>query len=448
MDPISFRCSTCDHTLKVSADRAGRKVKCPRCNGVNTVPARETEEQVTAAAPAPAKKKTEEEEDDKKGYGLFIDPREEEEKKRREEEEKKKKKEKKAKDDEPAAAIERRVKVIYDTKDWQKVRIGFAIILYALAAWGLWFVLHELVVLIGVFRGPEYGVLADKFLLLPVEDNGEWPKVGSIMPIDRMGFAMSIISGSGFRMGGKIFFILAEVCLLVMSGMFLAAYGFFRYVPERFGSRQLVRAMTILCCVNLVFGAVARLIPLATDFGPKLFPAVLPEVAMSALNIERMMPLDIMWMHSPFWETVLSLIVQLSFYTEPLLIAVFLWNCGKILQEDYIEESAQTLTQLGGGVYFIAFAYVMLSLAGTSDVLVILLRVIYMVWIGFFVGYLIYFAVVLYNTGQLIDKLVADTVAEERATGKKKRSGGLSQDEDEEEDGEDEDEEYDDEDDE
>ncbi|MFO0969199.1 MAG: hypothetical protein U0793_26895 [Gemmataceae bacterium] len=427
MDPITFRCTTCDHALKVGADKAGRKVKCNRCNALLVVPAAtEKKEEVVAAAPA---KNDDDEPNDGKGYGLLLDPKEEEERKRREEEEKRARKKKK---DEPLAKIQKRVKTIYDADDWKKVNIGYLIVLVALGFWGLQFAFHEISLLAGLVKGPEYSVLVDKVLLVEDPDG---PRAGRAVPIDRMGFAMSLVYGSSFLGGGKIFFILGQVFLLAMGGMFIAAYGFFAKVPNRFGSRGMLKGMMVLGIINVSIGIIGKLLPMAVNFGPALIPLVAPEVALTAANVERALPLHVFWMHSPFWETFICLLAQLTFWVELILIGVFIWNCGKILQEEYIEQTGRTLSELAGGVYFIEFAYLMMSIAGASDVLVATLRVMYMVWIGFFVGYLIYFAVNLNNCRLMIEKLVNDTLAEEKKTGKKKRmlklAGGDEEDEDE-----------------
>ena len=47
MDFITFRCTACQHGMKVGADKAGRKAKCPKCQTELTIPKSET---VVAAA--------------------------------------------------------------------------------------------------------------------------------------------------------------------------------------------------------------------------------------------------------------------------------------------------------------------------------------------------------------------------------------------------------------
>jgi len=449
MDQISFRCTTCDHVLKVNADRAGRKAKCNRCNALLTIPAASPpvdEIAMASAAPPPKPFDDDDEPNDGKGYGFFLDPKEEEERKRKLAEAQKAGKKKK---DEPTAQIKRRIKTIYDVQEWKKFRVGIVIMLSSLGFWGLQFLLHEVVVVIGLIRGPEYSEVVDRVLFKTPDDPNEWPQPGRTMPLDRMGFMMALVSGYPARTVGKVFFILGEAFLVLTGGMFFVSYFFFRTIPHRYGSGQLLKGMMVLSGINVLLSLFCRLLPAATNFGPALIPLVVPEVPMNTSNIERVLPLQLFWMHSPFWESFLTLLVQVAFWTEPVLIGVLIWTCGKILKEHTMEEQGHGLAEMAAGVYFIGFAYTMISFAGTSVVLIVMLQVIYLVWIGFILGYLIRFALVLNNTRILLDKLIESTVAEERATGKKKKTGGLRRegDEDEEEDEDDDDDEYDDDDD-
>lgn len=453
MDQISFRCSTCENVIKVSAERAGRKVKCNRCDAVLTIPSSSNGDAAAGITASPPKKAApkppppkpaddDEDDGDKGGYGLMIDPREEEEKKRRAEEERKARKKKK---DEPAAQIQRRVKTIYDAKDWDKVRIGLVIMMFALIGWGLQVLLHEVVVLIGLIRGPEY----NNVLILATEPlaDDEFGDPGKRDWVNRPALGMGLVSGSGLMTLGKIFFLLGQVSLLVMGGMFISSYYYFRNIPDRYGIRTLIKGVIFLGFFNLTVGLFLKVIPMATGFGPTLFPLFAPEMPMGNSNIERLQPIHASWMYSPFWEMLLSLILQLCFFAEPFLVGVILWSAARILQEDVLEEQCHGLTMLAGGVYFIQFSYLILSLTGTSEVLVNFLIVTYILGLGFLIGFIIRFAVVLNNFRLKVEKLVADTLAEERKTGKKKKTRRLFPSADEEEEDEDEDDEDDEDDD-
>jgi hypothetical protein len=54
MSTITFQCYSCQQTLKVGADKAGRKAKCVKCGTVLTIPAGSSEA-IVEAEPAPAR---------------------------------------------------------------------------------------------------------------------------------------------------------------------------------------------------------------------------------------------------------------------------------------------------------------------------------------------------------------------------------------------------------
>ena len=96
--PINFDCS-CGKTLRVPDEHAGRRVKCPACAVVSTVPTPEPMFEVVEepAAPPPPKarpvakaapSKTDDDDDDDRAYGVAKKSRREEaEEEEREEEE-------------------------------------------------------------------------------------------------------------------------------------------------------------------------------------------------------------------------------------------------------------------------------------------------------------------------------------------------------------------------
>src|SRR5262245_8095079 len=54
MSTITFQCSDCHQTLRVSADKAGKKVRCPKCGAVLPIPQAEEQAERVKPAPAPA----------------------------------------------------------------------------------------------------------------------------------------------------------------------------------------------------------------------------------------------------------------------------------------------------------------------------------------------------------------------------------------------------------
>ena len=55
MDAILVRCTQCKHAMKFSAEKAGKKAKCPKCEAIVVVQADESApEEPVAEAPAAA----------------------------------------------------------------------------------------------------------------------------------------------------------------------------------------------------------------------------------------------------------------------------------------------------------------------------------------------------------------------------------------------------------
>src|SRR5580698_3294600 len=78
METITFQCSACKFTMKVGADKAGRKGKCSKCGAEITVPNH------TPPVPPPAAKKTaadydDDDEDGKIAFTIRDDPNPQEE---------------------------------------------------------------------------------------------------------------------------------------------------------------------------------------------------------------------------------------------------------------------------------------------------------------------------------------------------------------------------------
>lgn len=118
--PITFDCA-CGKTLRVPDQHAGKRVKCPACNGVATVPAAEPEPMFEVvedtaqplvspppppkapvkAKPVAARAADEDDEDDNRGYGVKKSRRDEDDEEEEEKPKPKKKKKIKARSSRP-----------------------------------------------------------------------------------------------------------------------------------------------------------------------------------------------------------------------------------------------------------------------------------------------------------------------------------------------------------
>ena len=198
-----------------------------------------------------------------------------------------------------------------------------------------------------------------------------------------------------------------------------------------------VKNLIILCCVNLALVLVFRLLPFLGVFGGWL-TLLVPEATMTQANIDRIVPLHVFWSFSGFWSEILTLIVLFSLYLEHILLGVFLWSVGISMRETDLEKGGLNLAGLGFGVFFIMLAFQIMSICGTSAVLVLVLRIIYLLWVGFSALWIVRFLQVLLLARDTFDRLIfgeeyaEELEEEEEGQGKKKRK--TVEDEEEEED--------------
>lgn len=440
MEPISFRCPACDHMLKVPAERAGRGGRCPKCKKEFTIPSVQDKAPSARAAagggkkppppipgrdapgteagaaaptapapPSPAAGGDEDGPTDGKGYGLLIDPREEAERKRKQEEEERKARERKAA--EPKHKIQRRKRTLKDPEMWVPVRAGLTLVFIGACLFGAAFVLRGLVIVLGIFDGPAYATLAERVLHIPIEEE---PAPGTHPPRDVVGFMIGLISGYTFLGLGEAIFILNQVLYLVMTGLWMTAMFKFQAAPDRFGMRLMPRMLVWVLGINIVVILFLQLLPLCRAYRYVNVPLVAPEIALGEGNIERIFPLHIYWTGAPFWEMFLTFFLQFLFYLPAGLIAVWMWSAAKHLKDDIQEEKSSALSQGAFGTYFILFTYMCLTVVGTSEVMVLILRIVYLLWSGFFLGYAIWFILRVKDFQQNLDKLLEDNPVQEK----------------------------------
>ncbi len=112
MDAITVRCKMCKHAMKFSAEKAGKRAKCPKCDAIVLVQADEEPAKEPEAAPAPPSSNLDL---DTTGYDVFTDPELEALRKQRQvDADAKKNTEKKL-----LPPVARKIKAIPDAESWQ-----------------------------------------------------------------------------------------------------------------------------------------------------------------------------------------------------------------------------------------------------------------------------------------------------------------------------------------
>jgi len=371
MDVISFRCTGCQQTLKVKAEYAGRKTKCKKCGASLTVPEGDSAAEPAAAAPKKAAVADEEEGGGTYGFAedLGAKPVAEAPKKKK---------------DQPKIIRKVKKKSVQFAEQWEKFRITLMLAAIGMGCWGLMWILRMTVFLLGQFSETSYSSLIDKARVDPSRGINRLVIVlGLEGGIDNMGTAQTLLT---------IEYVLA----LLAGGAFVGGYVFCLGVPERYGTRGQALTLLILGGTNIFLTLLLKLLPVTDAMEFLIIPLVGPEVAMSEAGTERLAPIHAFWSGSPFWEMLAALIIQAAFYAEPILLAVFLRSVALSMKDDeWLEPKAMTLMRTGFGTFFILLTFYLLSMAGTSEVLRLTLLVFYLLWQGFFLGFIIYFIVIM-----------------------------------------------------
>ena len=228
MDAISIRCKSCQHAMKFSADKAGKKAKCPKCGTLVVIqaeapppPAADPDE--IALAPMPDIVQQNAEANTKEAVDLFDDGgpatyeakvdeelitrqkalAEAEEAKRTQKQPKKK-----------LPKVGRKVKALPDAESWKKVQIGLYMI--SIACW-IWLASHLLqgsFVLLGYTEFSEYANLVAKNLEMRGGEK-EFPERGKFWDIDTLGIYLEMISGRDWL--GYARFALDDIDLALLS---------------------------------------------------------------------------------------------------------------------------------------------------------------------------------------------------------------------------------------
>jgi hypothetical protein len=465
MDLITFRCSSCNQGLKVPADKAGRRVKCTKCGTSLTVPATSQAGTVPGAKPAAPRKHYEDDDDEGGIYGVSgvenpissapspLDSPEERKKKeaeakapvptrRRDEDEEEdededdvdlddelspeeiaerdeelrrrllgldEEEEEEEEDEEYDEALpederrrRRKPRAKLDVPAWLKVRVGVLLVIISVSLWALWLLLHEVVVVIGLFAGPQYSEVLVAFH--PDYNQGE--AFNYKLEPDLYKLVIGMIGGKAAIDANLILERIALVVLVLAHCLLLAGAAICLAVPRRFGTKGLALATLIVAAVNLIAAVIFQLLPGLGVMKWSLVPLVGRELPLLSANEERIFPLHMLWGPPPYLQILLSVFILAVSYGELIMFPLFLRAVGKSLKSERLEESALTLTRLGLSQIFVQVAYQMMAMTGSSDVLGWVLRTVYAVGLGFFIGQLTYYIIVLVKSRALIQTVL------------------------------------------
>jgi hypothetical protein len=416
METITFRCSACQHVLRVSADKAGRKAKCVKCGTPLTIPTASAEgakepalaplagnkETDQAKAPALADAKTlapgqsaADDEAESLTYGIKDEPVvEKEDKKNRDK-----------KTPIPQGPARRQVKKlsrITHAKQWVRVSLGCKVIAAGLCIWLGAFLLYRVPLVFGLAAGEEYAIPVDQRLVAGSLDSGKPADMNYCL------YAVALISGNS--MADVMIWVvrLSQVIYFLMYLPLVAGYVICLAAPPQGGTRLQLGVLLALALANLLFGIIFKLLPLLGVYEYTILPAVVPEIELNSMNASRMESVYTFWLRWPILEMYWALLMTILFYLEPAMVAVFLRAVAKGLRSDVLEEKAMAAMQFAFSQIFVQMAWMLLALCGTSEVLLIVMRIIYMIGMGFFIGQMIYTVLVLLSVRSVVFQQLGD----------------------------------------
>jgi hypothetical protein len=447
MEFITFACPNCQQPLKIPADKAGRKAKCNKCGNPLTIPHQSETVAIreTKPAAAPPRKPFEEEEDDGPAlYGLVEEPKPPEpppKSKKRDDEDEDEDDEDDYEDEDEDDRPAKRQKRIYEDggeddeeeekpkeevltrrrrrlkglrkapqnpEQWNRVRAGMVLLAVSVCIGIAGLLLIRGVVLAGQLATPSYAQTAVEVFPGGIQPVGGTP--GQAPNVDLARFFAGLLMGSNHPDTARTLLIVGTSLLVLQSLLGLVAYIVYIQVPPRYGTRGLAIALTVMAVVNLVLLIVLRLLPLAGVISYVLTPVYAMELPMLSSNIARLIPLHVVWLHIPMLEMFFGVLIMVLASLEAVVGCAFIRAVGISLRDEGTDKKGHGLMKLGMGTLFFLLFYQMAALAGTSEVLVGVLRVLY--WLGtcFLLGYLVWYVAALFQTRTMIAKRLKDGV--------------------------------------
>lgn len=427
MDAISIRCKSCQHAMKFSPDKAGKKAKCPKCGSIVVINVDEVaKESAPPAAPpqdadmpkleelpdivaetARANEKDKVDlwtDDGPATYEAKVDEELVARQKALAEEEERKATQKKPKDKKKLPKVGRKVKALPDAESWKKVRMGLLFVSIACWVWLGTHLLQGSYVLLGSTEFSEYSNMISKYLSQRQDD--PFPQPGHFWHVDELGLYLEMIGGKDWGPYAAVALTLATILYFLQAVMWAAGYGFCVAVPRRYGMFGQVIGLLGLAGINIILIFSLKLLPVLGVHNYVLIPYVVPEIVMTEYNFERIVPIHILFSAEPFWEHLLALFVRGIQYFEPTLMCIFIWSVGVAIKSPEIEAGGKRMTYWGLGTLFALLCFHVLSLAGGSNVLVTVLRVIYTCWYCFLLGFILNFSLVLMKTRSVLDEKI------------------------------------------
>jgi hypothetical protein len=378
--------------MKFAADKAGKKAKCPKCATLLTVP------EPSANGPAPTGQEPEE------AYGVVVDNELAERRRQLEEEDRKRQKELKKK---KAPKLKKKYKSLPDEDLWEKVHFGLLFIFLGTCVWAFSHLLTGMWVSLGTVEHRDFA----RMTTTQIEDSmhrrqerGEAPipEDGRFWEFSQYHFLVAIAAGRGFASFAKLCLAVNLILYPIQQILWFIGCLLCLPVPRHHGTLGLLITMMVLGGINGLVYLFFRLLPTVGAYQWFLIPYIIPEVMFTEYNMERVYPFFMLWSPSPFWESILAIFLQFINYLQPIIGVIFLWCCATSLKAQRVEENAEGVCVTGWGQYYIWLSFLMIALCGTTPVLVDVLRVLYILWYGFLMMFIVRYALLTWRCRDLL----------------------------------------------
>jgi hypothetical protein len=293
-------------------------------------------------------------------------------------------------------------KIPVDQDQWRAVQLGCYILAIGMVVWASAFALQRLFVLVGALGPMEYAGVASEELTDPDQP----VEAGVARRLDRTNFILGLIAGSSFLTLGE--WILRLALVLALAQTVMTAFGYATWLggPSQLGMRRLSMAGLAVAGASFLVIFLFKFLPLTMLIRYIMIPFLAPEVAMLTANGDRIDPIHITWSGAPFVEVFFALLFHMVLLAEPVLIAVYLRSAAQALKIESLQETTDGVIRLGLGTAFINLCYFLLMNAGCSPPLLLVLRAIYLLGTGFFLGLLLWLAFVLLRSRDSIERVL------------------------------------------
>lgn len=400
MEAILIRCKMCKHAMKFSAEKAGKRAKCPKCDAIVLIEADAKKPEETPAEAPPAPKPPQEEEVGQ--YGVALDPELEQLAEKRKQEEEAKAKAKKERKKLPK--VGRKIRAIPDADAWSKVRLGMMFVFAGTWIWLFCHILQGSYVLLGYAELPEFANLIVENMEHR-RDEG-LPPFGQGWAMDELTIYLGMIAGRTFVDYAIGCVVLSSVLYFLQAALWVIGYCCCLVTPRRFGMFGQILMALGLAAFNMLIMFIFKFLPAIGVIDYVMNPFLTPEIGLTEYNMERTVPIQILWSGAPFWENFACLIFRTTLAFEPAFFCIFIWSAGMAIKDKTVEEGGKGRTQFILGILYLWIVYQLMGLCGASPALVIVLRIIYGVWYFFTIIFVLQYAMLLMKArAVLYDKI-------------------------------------------